>query len=65
MSELEKQGLPAPRSDDYIKLLERVSLLIEGSRKTAVRQVNTVLLANAWFMGQQIVSPQSYIFNFL
>ena len=58
MSELEKQGLPAPRSDDYIKLLERVSLLIEGSRKTAVRQVNTVLLANAWFMGQQIVEHE-------
>ena len=59
MSALEKHhGLTIPRTDDYIKLLERVSRLIEQSRKTAVRQINTVLVANSWLTGQQIVEHE-------
>jgi len=56
MSEFEKQGLPDPGADNYKKLLESISNLIEAGRKTAARQINTILVATYWLMGRRIVT---------
>ena len=55
MSEPETQSLPIPGADDYRKLLENISALIETGRKTSVRQINTILVATYWLMGRRIV----------
>ena len=56
MSKPETHGLSAPGPDDYKKLLENISTLIETGRRTAVRQINTILVATYWLMGRRIVT---------
>lgn len=50
--------LLAVRTDSYKELLNSISSLIEQGRKTAVRQINTVLVATYWLMGRQIVEHE-------
>ena len=40
---------------NYSKLVTDLTSLIEQGRKTAVRYVNTALVATYWFMGRRIV----------
>ena len=58
MSDLEKQSFMIPRTEEYKQLLERVSRLIEESRKTVVRQINATLVASYWLTGQEIVEHE-------
>lgn len=48
------ERLPS-RPKGYGEFLSRLSSLIDEGRRTAARQVNTVLIATYWFMGQRIV----------
>lgn len=51
-----KKSQPLPdHVKEYTELFRSIESLIEEGRKSAVRQVNTVLIATYWFMGQRIV----------
>ncbi len=41
--------------ENYSSLITDLASLIEQGRKTAVRYVNTALVATYWFMGRRIV----------
>jgi len=43
------------KSENYSSLIIELSTLIEQGRKTAVRYVNTALVATYWLMGRRIV----------
>src|SRR5665647_3202584 len=43
------------KTQNYSKLITDLASLIEQGRKTAVRYVNTALVATYWFMGRRIV----------
>ena len=43
------------KPQNYSKLITDLASLIEQGRKTAVRYVNTALVATYWFMGRRIV----------
>ncbi len=53
-----KQALLAIRTDSYKELFDSISSLIEQGRKTAARQINTILVATYWLMGRQIVEHE-------
>lgn len=43
------------KTQNYSKLITDLASLIEQGRKTAVRYVNTALVATYWFMGRRVV----------
>ncbi len=52
---LKKMQQVVKPSSEYSELLQNISSLIEAGRHSAARQVNTVLMATYWFMGQRII----------
>src|SRR3990172_10475956 len=47
-----KKGI---KTQNYSTLITDLASLVEQGRKTAVRYVNTALVATYWFMGRRIV----------
>lgn len=56
MAEKKKaKKLPAKLKGDYSGLVNRISVLLDQARRTAVRVTNTILTATYWQIGRQIV----------
>lgn len=53
-----KQAFLTVRTDSYKELFDSISSLIEQGRRTAARQINTILVATYWLMGRQIVEHE-------
>lgn len=55
MNQIEKQNDQSRPATTYRELFSQISLLIEEGRKSATRQINTVLIATYWLMGMRII----------